>query len=232
MNIQTYDSPVAVAEAVARITIEALHDTITHKGIATWLLAGGTTPNLAYEIITSGYLDRLDWSKVVLALGDERIGPLDGPDNNWQVIEELFLQHIPEASFLRPKSNLPTETAALDYEQQLHTLPQTENNMPRLDIVWLGMGEDGHTLSLFPNHTDLKADDSSLVLPVYQSPKPPAERISLTPHALMGAQQTFILATGTNKQTALKNALQPDSQLPVAQIARLTKATWLTDISR
>lgn len=223
MNVLTFDSSIAVAEETARLTVEKLHDAITQHDTAVWVLAGGTTPNLAYNIIADGYLDRLDWSKVTFVMGDERIGPLNGPDNNWQVIEELLLQHIPEATFLRPHSDTPAEEAARTYEAQLRMLP-------RFDVTWLGMGEDGHTLSLFPEHPDFNPNDPRLVTPVHNSPKPPADRISLTLTALKKSAATFILATGTGKRTAFHDAQQPQSPLPIAQAAAATKATWLTDI--
>ncbi|MFZ1360621.1 MAG: 6-phosphogluconolactonase [Candidatus Saccharimonadales bacterium] len=230
MHIQTFDSAVAVAEAAARQTIDLLHTAITDHGRAVWVLAGGTTPNLAYQIIADGYLDYIDWSNVTFVIGDERIGPLDGPDNNWQLIEELFLQYVPEATFLRPRSDLSAKDAAHDYEQQLATLPQADT-YPRFDIVWLGMGEDGHTLSLFPDHLDFNPDDTHVVAPVHDSPKPPADRISLTLHALSGSRQTIILATGSAKRDAMIAATQPDSALPIAQAARATNTLWLTDIT-
>ena len=225
MTIQTYDSDVAVAEAAAHITIDALQQAIRQHGRAVWVLAGGTTPNIAYQIIADGYLDRVDWSQVTFVLGDERIGPQDGPDNNWQIIEELFLQHIPDAHFLRPQSNQVAEDAAADYERHLRAIE-------RFDVTWLGMGPDGHTLSLFPDHADFNPDDSRLVVPVHNSPKPPADRISLTLAALDRSQTTLILATGESKRAAFQNALQPDNQLPIAQAARTTHAIWLTDIDK
>ena len=223
MNIQTYDSAAAVAEAAAQQAVELLHDAVHAHGSATWVLAGGTTPNLAYSILASGYVDRLDWSKITFVIGDERIGPLNGPDNNWQAIEELFLQHVPEATFLRPKSDTSAEEAAAEYEQHLKALP-------RFDLVWLGMGPDGHTLSLFPEHTDFAALDTRLVVPIHNSPKPPADRISLTLHALHTSEQIVVIATGESKRDALAQALTPGSHLPVAQAAAVKENTlWLVD---
>lgn len=223
MNTQTFDSPIAVAEEAARSTIELLAQAIKQNGVATWVLAGGSTPNFAYSILADQYLEALDWSKVTFIIGDERIGPLDGPDNNWQLIEELFLQHIPEATFLRPKSDLSAEQAAADYASKLASVSS-------FDVTWLGMGPDGHTLSLFPGHENFDPADTRSVVPVHDSPKPPEDRISLTLHALTKSQTIIILATGESKREALSDALQPESSLPIAQAARLVPATlWLLD---
>jgi len=223
MNIQTFDSPIAVAEAAARDAAETLSRAVTTHGRATWVLAGGSTPNLAYEILSESYRDYLDWSKVTFLIGDERIGPLNGPDNNWQIIEQLFLQHIPDATFIRPKSDLPAEEAAVNYADQISLIV-------RFDLTWLGMGEDGHTLSLFPNHPDFNPDDDRLVIPIHNSPKPPADRISLTLRALTRSEHTVILATGAGKKDALTSAFIDRSDLPIAQAARQTTDTlWLLD---
>ncbi len=230
MNIQTFDSAVAVAEAAARDAVEKLHAAIIDHGSATWVIAGGSTPNLAYEILADGYLDRLDWSKVTFILGDERIGPLDGPDNNWQVIETLFLQHIPEATFLRPKTNQPAQQAAREYELTLATLARSADQIPQFDLAWLGMGPDGHTLSLFPDHPDFNPSDERLVIAVHNSPKPPADRISLTIRALKNCQNIVVLATGESKRAALSQAFIPGSKLPIAQASAATPDTlWLLD---
>ncbi len=223
MNILTYDSPIAVAEEAARYTVELLSVAIKQKGGAVWVLAGGSTPNLAYSVLTDRYLESLDWSKVTFIIGDERIGPLDGPDNNWQLIEELFLQHIPEATFLRPKSDLPADAAADSYEESIGAIPA-------FDVTWLGMGPDGHTLSLFPGHPDFHPSEPRLVVPIHNSPKPPADRISLTLHALTASKNTVIIATGESKRTALTAAFEPENQLPIAQAARVSEqALWLLD---
>ena len=229
MDVHHFNSAEDVAEAAAIMTITALTGAITTHGHATWVVAGGSTPLLAYDHIAAHFLDRVDWSRVTIIMGDERIGPLDGPDNNWHTITPRLFDHIPQATFLRPQSDMSAETAAAGYEKTLTELPQT-TGVPRFDIVWLGMGEDGHTLSLFPGHTDFEPSDTRLVVPIHHSPKPPADRISLTLHALTGAVKTCILATGQAKATAFVAAQEPSSTLPITEAARLTHATWLTNI--
>lgn len=230
MKSQIFDSAIAVAEAAASDAVQTLQSAVNKRGSASWVLAGGSTPNLAYEIIAANYIDHLDWSRITFIIGDERIGPLDGPDNNWQLIEELFLQHVLEATFLRPKSDLTAEDAAADYQSRLEALPRGSNGAPLFDLVWLGMGEDGHTLSLFPDHDDFDPHSSRLVMPVHNSPKPPSDRISLTLYGLTESQKTVILATGEQKKTAVKSAFDSESKLPIAQAARIIdETTWFLD---
>lgn len=220
-NVQIFPDKATLARAAADQTIAILQQSIAANGHATWVLSGGTTPDLAYRVIVEHHLHDLDWSKVTFIIGDERIGPLDSPDNNWHSIEQAFLQFIPNATFLRPMADQPAEQVACEYEQAIATID-------RFDLVWLGIGEDGHTLSLFPDHPDFQPTDR-LVIPVRNSPKPPANRVSLALRALERADHTFILASGDSKAAAIKQALQPNGSLPVAQAANLTHALWFID---
>lgn len=217
-----------LAEAAVSKSIEILRQSIDAHDVAVWVLAGGSTPLQAYRLIVDKYLDALDWSKVTFLIGDERITALDSPDNNWHVIEQVFLQHIPQATFIRPSTDTDPEQAAQAYEKLLLILPELRPGIPRLDLVWLGMGEDGHTLSLFPGHPNADLNDH-LVIPVYDAPKPPADRISLTLRALEGANNTLILTNGAGKAPILKKALQPTSHLPIALAAAQTNAQWYVD---
>jgi 6-phosphogluconolactonase len=229
-TMQIFDDTAQLAEAAASQTIDILRTTIEQKGRAVWVLAGGSTPLAAYKIIAGEYYDKLDWTKVTIIIGDERIGPLAGPDNNWHAIEQI-LANLPTVK-LRPQSDQSAEAAAQDYNQQLETVPTIFNGLPCLDLVWLGVGNDGHTLSLFPGHTSL-LPAKDLVIPVHDSPKPPADRISLSLRALTGAQSAMIIASGADKQSAVK-AAQHTSPLPIALAASIIsthggKVTWLVD---
>lgn len=227
-SLQIFENKQDLANEAAKRAVDILQEAVLQYGSATWVLAGGTTPELAYKVIATTYLDSLDWSKVMFVMGDERIVPLTSPDNNWHAAEAALLRHIPGATFLRPKSDQSTEVACDDYTAQLESLPKNASSQPRLDLVWLGVGEDGHTLSLFPGHPDFTQTDR-LVIAVHNSPKPPSSRISMTLHALMGAEHCDILAAGEGKAEAISQALQPDNLLPIAQAARATSASWLID---
>lgn len=226
-SIEIFADTHALARAAVDTTIATLREAITEYGAATWVLTGGTTPALAYQLLAEQSLDQIDWSHVTIIMGDERIVPLDSPDSNWHMAEQVLLKRIPQATFLRPLSDQTAEIGAGEYATQLAALPQ-HKGLPRLDLVWLGMGEDGHTLSLFPHHPGL-ISTNQLVIPIHSSPKPPSDRFTLTFAALGGAQKTIILAAGESKAEAVKQALQPDSTLPIAQAARLTHAAWLID---
>ena len=227
---QVFEDKSELAEAAAKQTIDILRRAIDDHGQATWVLAGGSTPLLAYKIIASNYADAIDWSKVTVVMGDERLGPLDGPDNNWYAIDQI-IGKLPTVK-LRPQSDIPAEDAAADYSQKLLPLPQADNGLPQFDLVWLGVGEDGHTLSLFPQHSGI-LPSANLVVPIHESPKPPRDRISLSLRALQGAKHALVLADGADKKAAVSSALQTHS-LPIALACSIIathdgKIEWLLD---
>jgi 6-phosphogluconolactonase len=224
-----------IGEAAAFKTVEALNQAIESYGTAVWVLSGGTAPMIAYGVLATQYKSAVDWSKVITLIGDERCVPLDDVDSNWHQIASIFLDivPIPAANKLRPRSNLLAEEAATDYAEVLTRLPQTKAGLPRFDVVWLGMGEDGHTLSLFPDHPDLQ-NTQPLVIAIHDSPKPPPNRITLTLKALQATTSCIIMASGAGKAAAIKKVRENDNQLPIAQAIRAIESrggsvTWLVD---
>jgi len=228
-TVETFPDIDTLAQQAALSTVTILGRAIDKYGQASWVLAGGSTPLAAYKVIARDHRSTLDWSKVTLLLGDERISESEGPDNNWHTVDSIL---APLAALrLRPHAD-SAEAAAADYETALLSLPKNASNLPRLDLVWLGVGEDGHTLSLFPKHDSLHPT-TKLVIPVYNSPKPPSDRISLSLRSLQGAKHAIILASGKSKQAAVKDALD-GKHSPIALAASIIETyggtvTWLLD---
>lgn len=224
-----------IGEVAVSKTVEALNEAIENYGTAVWVLAGGTAPMAAYSVLATRYRDAVDWLNVIVLIGDERCVPLDNADSNWYQIVLILLDvvPIPEVNKLRPKSDLSAEEAASDYTEVLTRLPQTEIGQPRFDVVWLGMGEDGHTLSLFPDHPGLQSTEQ-LVIAIHDSPKPPSDRITLTLKALQATGRCIIMTSGVSKAEAIKKVRQNDSHLPIIQAIRAIESgggsvTWLVD---
>lgn len=170
------------------------------------VLAGGTTPMRAHELL--GPLVA-DWSGVDLWYGDERCVPPGHPDSNHgQAAARLV---APGARWHRMKGELGPAAGAADYARELGDTP--------LDLVVLGMGPDGHTASLFPDHPVLDATGS--VTYVTDSPKPPPQRITLTLDRINGATRIVLAATGAEKRDALARVLEgPDRATPASLLAR------------
>ena len=231
-DVRVFDDKATLAEAVAKQTVKILQAAIEQKGSGTWVLAGGSTPLAAYEIIAEKYRDSLAWTRITVIIGDERISAMDSPDNNWHAIDQI-IGSLPTRK-LRPQSDQSAEDAANNYQEQLSSLAFTDTGLPCLDLVWLGVGADGHTLSLFPGHPSL-LPTNQLVISVHDSPKPPAERISLSLRALIGTQAVMIIASGEDKQSAVRTAITGGSS-PIALAASIIKThdghvTWLVDKS-
>ncbi|MDD2658183.1 MAG: 6-phosphogluconolactonase [Methylococcales bacterium] len=171
------------------------------------VLAGGSTPEKVYRLLAQA---DTDWSKWFIYYGDERCLPVDHADRNSLMATQAFLEKvaIPDAHIFTIPAELGPEQAAKKYQ------PVVASALP-FDMVLLGMGEDGHTASLFPGH---QHQEDELAHAVYNSPKPPPKRVSISAKALGNTQQLIFLITGANKQEAVKN-WRSGQGLPVAEIA-------------
>lgn len=234
-KVEVLPDSATVANWVADALVADLADAIVRHGQAIWVAAGGSTPAAAYDILAQRYAQAIAWESVTIVMGDERCVPVGDADSNSEQLSQRLLRHdgTNRASFLRPRAELGAERAASEYADVLASLDRAPSGSPRLDHVWLGMGEDGHTLSLFPNNPALDAD-GPLVAPVFNSPKPPPNRVTLTFDALKGANHCLILATGVGKRDAVTSALSGDSSLPVARAAQVVESsggqvTWVLD---
>lgn len=209
-NLHVFDTREELASAAAQRAVDILRTAIDTYGKATWVLAGGTAPLAAYQVIATSHSDSLDWSHVTVMVGDERIS--QPSDSNWQAADTI-LNRLPTRKFV-PRIDLSPEEAAIDYERNLGILPKADGGFPRLDLLWLGVGEDGHTLSLFPNHPSI-FPSNKLIIPVSDAPKPPRNRISLSLRALQGVQSAMIITTGPNKRSVVRGALAGNNS-PIA----------------
>jgi len=202
-EIRNYKTAEDVAQAAAENAVEILQMAIEAKGSASWVLAGGTSPMLAYKKIVKDFSDAIDWSLVTVLMGDERMVPLDHKDSNYGAILPLFDKNIELSKVKRivPDTEVDVASAADDYARKI-----AFEHIVEFDLVWLGVGEDGHTLSLFPGNASFTEETERWVIPVYDSPKPPSERISLSLKALEFVDELVIFAVGASKQDALKAA--------------------------
>jgi 6-phosphogluconolactonase len=226
-----------VASVAAEITAGILNQAIASQRKANWLLAGGRTPMEAYELLARNYKDKIDWNKVVVALSDERCVPANSTDATWPQINQALLSKVflPQTHQLRPHSDQAAEAAAIEYERLLSgsATDIDSEGIPYFDLVWLGMGEDGHTMSLFPGHT-IETVSEPLVIPVHDSPKPPPDRISLTPRALTNTANALVIVTGIEKAKMITRVLSEGADYPINRaVAAIEhgggKVTWLID---
>jgi 6-phosphogluconolactonase len=201
----------ATAEEVAAAAAKEIAEAI-RGGVRTLVLTGGTTPQRCYELLAE--VD-LEWGRVTVLFGDERCVPPNHPDSNYLMAKKALLDRVMPATVHRMPAELGPDEGAAEYEKVVAA------NLP-LDLVLLGVGEDGHTASLFPGHQALKAHN--LVVGVYDSPKPPPERVTLTLPVLRAARRVLIMATGAGKADAVARAKR--GEVPSGMI---TGAKWLID---
>jgi 6-phosphogluconolactonase len=205
---------VTVLETAEDVAVAAATDIASAiaGGSKTLVLAGGTTPQRSFEI-----LSRLDvaWGRVTVLFGDERCVPPDHPDSNYRMAREALLDRVSPATVHRMPAELGPDEGASLYSPVVAAVAP-------LDIVVLGIGEDGHTASLFPGHPALQA--KGWAIGIHDSPKPPPERVTLTLPVLRGARHVIILATGAGKADAVAKAKR--GEVPSGMIAG---ARWLID---
>ena len=206
-------------EALARAAADYLSDLIVacvkRKGSCHIALPGGSTPGRCLELLSSR---QLPWQNMHAYLGDERCYPVAHSERNDTMIAQKLWSRIDA-----PADNLHPIPAELGPEQAAERYAELINSVGQLDIALLGMGEDGHTASLFPGNAALT--DERAVVPVYNAPKSPEERVSLGLVTLQNAGQRIVLVTGASKHDALIRVEQGDP-LPISLIG---EAYWFVD---
>ncbi|MBL4774635.1 MAG: 6-phosphogluconolactonase [Mariprofundus sp.] len=204
MNLHQHNNDVSVAQTIAKRVIECAASAINARGVFHWALAGGTTPRCCYELLRDA---DVDWAKVHIWLGDERCLPVGHTDRNDLMADEALLKHvpIPTDQIHRIMAELGPDKAAAMYTDELAAIAC-------LDLILFGMGEDGHTCSLFPDNPALS--DDRLAIPVFNSPKPPSERVSLGYTAIHAAHQRIMIVTGEGKRAVFERICQGEA-LPI-----------------
>ncbi|MFN3408672.1 MAG: 6-phosphogluconolactonase [Limisphaerales bacterium] len=151
---------------------------------------------------------------------DERCVPPNDAESNFRLARECLLEpaRVPPANIHRIPGELEPATAARQAEAELRAITGQPENVPQLDLVLLGLGEDGHVASLFPGQADTEADLKSVFLPVWNSPKPPPCRVTLGHGPLAAARAVWVLAAGAGKAEALRRSLAPDGRTPLARV--------------
>ncbi len=230
MNLLVKEDPQQLAEAAARDFATKAQAAIAERGRFTVALAGGSTPKATYEILASDYADGLDWSKVHVFFGDERTVPPDHEDSNYRMAQHALLAYVPVGSIHRMRGELPPAEAAAAYEEELREFFGASDQPPSLDLILLGIGDDGHTASLFPETSALEIHDHWVVAnPVL---KLETTRLTLTVPVINSARAVNFLVAGEGKAEALKQILQGDAdprQYPAKLVRPADGPVWIVD---
>jgi 6-phosphogluconolactonase len=227
----------AIARRAAQEFVQAAASAVREKGSFNVTLAGGSTPKALYSLLVDDptLRSQVPWDKIHLFFGDERHVPPDHLDSNFRMATEAMISKAPlkPEQVTRIKGEYPdAEQAALEYEKALHEYFRLKDGeYPRFDLVLAGMGNEGHTLSLFPGtkalHADGRVTVRNWVGKLY------TERITLTAPAASNAEQVIFMVTGADKAPALKAVLEgpfEPEQLPAQLLQpKNGKLLWLVD---
>jgi 6-phosphogluconolactonase len=210
-----------------------LTDAIGSRGMATVALSGGSTPKGIYEQLGAvEFVRRVDWSKVHLFWGDERCVPPTSTESNYRLVKESLLARvtIPEKNVHRIMAEMPPRDAALRYEQAIEDFfGLSEDEFPKFDIVLLGLGEDGHTASLFPQ-SPILSERSRLAVEIFVG-KLAQYRITITLPVINNARDVLFLVSGARKAGIMREVFQSDMTRYPAQLVDPVSGHvyWLVD---
>ncbi|TYJ52595.1 6-phosphogluconolactonase [Cryptococcus floricola] len=238
----SFDDTTHLQSSLANFVLKAQADAVSHRGVFTIALSGGSLPN---QLKPLADIEGIHWDKWQVFFADERIVPLDHPESNYNACAKAFLDHVPisreqihtiNTDLFREQTRVdPTgeirkgeeeaaEAEAVDiadeYEKQLVQTFAGGNaaRYPTFDLILMGMGPDGHTCSLFPGH-ELLSENDRWVAEIQDSPKPPLRRITLTYPVLNHAFRCAFVAAGEGKQDMLAHILdKPEDGLPCSRV--------------
>ena len=224
--------PPAVAAATADRVVAAAERAIGERGAFRIALSGGSTPKLVYPMLLEpSRRERVDWSRVEFFWGDERSVPPDHPESNFGVAYGMLISPLPGVRpdrVHRMQAEAPDlDAAALSYESELRLeFDARGDEPPAFDLIWLGMGPDGHTASLFPASAALDQEERWVV--ANWSPGQEAWRMTLTFPVLNAGREVIVVATGEDKAGALRAIRAGGSGLPAERVSG-DHVEWIVD---
>ncbi len=224
-EIRLYPTAEILVQEMAHLFMQTSRDAVNARGRFVVALSGGTTPKGLFQQLTEEpYLSLIPWAKTFVFWVDERHVPFTDATSNYRMTQETLLSKVPlpkEQVFPATNGSLPVEQAAWAYEIKLKKFFGSEG-VPRFDLSLMGMGDDGHTASLFPGMTQLNEQEKWVV--GYFVDKEKKERVSLTFPPLNASRFLLVLLEGQKKAVRLKEVLEGPSDPPRYPIQYLRPA--------
>lgn len=208
-----YDDFDAASKATADFLAQSIESCLNEKNLCHVILSGGNTPAQCLSYLAE---KKLPWHRVHWYPGDERCYPREHAERNDVMLQKYLWSHLSDTNIHLIPAELGAEKAAAEYRQVI-------SSVEHFDIAFLGMGEDGHTASLFPENEAL--NDSRSVVPVYHSPKPPTDRVTLSMDTLKKARVRVVLASGVAKSSIIKR-IQEGASFPISCLGDIN---WFVD---
>jgi 6-phosphogluconolactonase len=233
-DITIVENAAAIAETAAGLVVEVAEDAVAARGRFTIALAGGGTPRATYTRLTlPPYVDRMPWTRTWVFFGDERcVGP-EHPESNYRMAYDAMLSKVPvpaEQTFRMQGEVEDFEAAAQDYARRMtEAFGLRRGEIPRFDVILLGLGVDGHTASLFPGSPAVR-EVFRPVAAVHAAAAAIPKRLTLTFPVITSAARVVFLASGAEKAKVVKAVLADGAMLPAA-MARPTdgRLDWILD---
>lgn len=228
MNIQKFRDSDELSRAATKKFIDLANQAIAERGQFLVSLSGGSTPMKLYERIAN---EPLDWSRVHFFWGDERCVPVEDAGNTYGQTKKFFFDKIGATNIHRVESELEPASAAQAYAHTLSGFADAPFDFPRFDLVLLGMGDDGHTASLFPG-SQVDIETPTIAVTAHYQDRP-ANRVSLTPKVFNQAREIWFLVTGAGKAETLRNVILGERNLELYPAQRIQPVNgnlvWMID---
>ena len=229
MNLEIFATPGDLAKAAAQIFAERSSRAVARRGFFTVALSGGSTPRLLYQVLADRNEEHVPWMNVHFFWSDERHVPPDHFESNFRMANEAMLSHVPvtRENVHRVRSENPDAAqAAKEYEEEV--LKFVPGSPPRFDLILLGLGNDGHTASIFPGSEVL--DDTKRLVAAPWVEKLNAYRITMTLPLINNAETVMFLVSGAEKAEIVKEVLKGPRRYPAQEVRPINgKLIWMLD---
>jgi 6-phosphogluconolactonase len=230
--VEIFHSAAELEQNAAERIVSTINKSIGERGVCFVALSGGETPRPVYRLLGTDLMkDRVDWKCVQLFFTDERAVPPDDPQSNYGMVHRELISKIgiPPGNVHRIKGELKPELAASEYEEELWEIFSSRN--VRFDLVLLGLGEDGHTASIFPG-SEIVKEENKFVAAIFV-PRPSSWRVTLTFPGLNNAREILFLVSGRQKAAIVQRVLgasDPVQGLPASMVRPAEgKLLWMLD---
>ena len=232
LTIRVFGDAKGLARAAARSIMESINRARGERESCSVALAGGETPGAVYALLAAEeFRNRVDWNRVHLFFGDERLVPPDDPRSNFGMVRHEMLSHvpIPPENISRIRGEMPPGDAVEEYRGQLKAY--FRDGIPRFDLVLLGLGGDGHTASIFPNSGVMEETREIAALVFAPGVKEP--RATLTLPVINNAREVMFLVSGLSKASIVREILEAGrktARLPATMVHPLSGSLrWMID---
>jgi 6-phosphogluconolactonase len=231
-SVRVFPSREALAQSFATILIKDL-DRIEPDHFYTIALSGGSTPGYIFRYLTENYSERLSWEKLLVFWGDERCVPPDDEDSNYRMAFENLLQNvpIPDVNIFRIKGEDDPVAEARQYSELVSSMVPFYNGLPQFDLMLLGLGDDGHIASIFPDRPDLFT--TSQLFEVALKPDKSQKRITATGRLINNSSKIYYIVTGKGKASIVSEIIEGKSGSELYPASRVMPASghlvWMLD---